>query len=86
MQFGGTNLEDGKDLYFFTPLKKKSANGSRIDRRVSSVDATNSNVLLQSLEENYQQSQTQQDPHDLELSDHHQNMQDSPVTNQSSCD
>ena len=36
MQFGGTNLEDGEDLYFFTRLKKKSANRSRIDRRVSS--------------------------------------------------
>ncbi|ESR53999.1 hypothetical protein CICLE_v10023292mg, partial [Citrus x clementina] len=152
MQFGGPNLEDGEDFYFFARLKKKSANGSRIDRRVcsgtwqgedasevvvsrksrekidskkrfryekgeslhdgcwiiyeyarnpslkngeptaagmensgkkrkldeNSFDATNSNVLLQSLEENHQQSQTQQDPHHLELSDHHQNMQDSP--------
>ncbi|KAL9427926.1 hypothetical protein AB3S75_030001 [Citrus x aurantiifolia] len=33
-QFGGPDLEDGEDLYFFTPLKKKSVNGSRIDRRV----------------------------------------------------
>ncbi|XP_052291642.1 NAC transcription factor ONAC010-like [Citrus sinensis] len=36
MQFGGPNLEDGEDFYFFARLKKKSANGSRIDRRVSS--------------------------------------------------
>ncbi|KDO57427.1 hypothetical protein CISIN_1g045647mg, partial [Citrus sinensis] len=33
-QFGVRDLEDGEDLYFFTRLKKKSVNGSRIDRRV----------------------------------------------------
>ncbi|XP_024038403.1 NAC transcription factor 29 [Citrus clementina] len=33
-QFGGHDLEDGEDLYFFTHLKKKSVNSSRIDRRV----------------------------------------------------
>ena len=27
-------LEDGENLYFFTRLKKKSVNSSRIDRRV----------------------------------------------------
>ncbi|ESR43718.1 hypothetical protein CICLE_v10013730mg [Citrus x clementina] len=35
-QFGGSNLEDGEDLYFFTHLKKKSINGSRINRKVGS--------------------------------------------------
>ncbi|KAL9438445.1 hypothetical protein AB3S75_024172 [Citrus x aurantiifolia] len=35
MQFGGPDIEDGEDLYFFTRLKKKSVNGSRTDRRVS---------------------------------------------------
>nr|UBT01696.1 NAC transcription factor 92 [Litchi chinensis] len=33
---GGDDLEDDQALYFFTPLKKVSANGSRICRRVGS--------------------------------------------------
>ncbi|ESR57680.1 hypothetical protein KPL70_009713 [Citrus sinensis] len=33
-QFGRLDLEYGEDLYFFTRLKKKSVNGSRIDHRV----------------------------------------------------
>lgn len=35
-------------------------------------------------EENYQHSMTQEDPHDLELSDSHQNMQETQVTDQNS--
>nr|UBT01694.1 NAC transcription factor 90 [Litchi chinensis] len=33
---GGDNLKDDEGLYFFTPLKKVSANGSRICRKVGS--------------------------------------------------
>ena len=33
-QFGGLDLKDGEDLYFFTRLKKKSVNGSKIGCRV----------------------------------------------------
>ncbi|XVE81321.1 hypothetical protein DITRI_Ditri15bG0054600 [Diplodiscus trichospermus] len=32
--FGGDNLQQGQDLYFFTQLKRKSQNGSRINRSV----------------------------------------------------
>ncbi|KAJ4706779.1 putative NAC domain-containing protein [Melia azedarach] len=34
--FGGLTLEGDEDLYFFTQLKKKGVNGSRIDRKVGS--------------------------------------------------
>ncbi|KAK6233658.1 hypothetical protein QUC31_006071 [Theobroma cacao] len=32
--YGGCNRQSGEDLYFFTKLKKKSQNGSRINRSV----------------------------------------------------
>lgn len=35
-EYGGANLEDGVDIYFFTHLKKKSVKGLRNDRKVGS--------------------------------------------------